>query len=55
LEPIILKELDVEQLRVECQAVDFTCQTSAELSPLDDIVGQKRALRALQFGLEIPN
>jgi lon-related putative ATP-dependent protease len=48
-----MKELDPKQLRVTCKLEHFECKTSAELIPLQEIVGQKRAIRALEFGLEI--
>ena len=48
-----MKELKPKQLRVKCDIKEFECKTSAELVPLQDIIGQKRALRALAFGLEI--
>jgi len=50
-----MKELDVNQLRVTCDVKEFECKTSAELPPLNKIVGQQRALSAVQFGLEIQN
>ena len=31
----------------------FDCKSTAELSPLEEIVGQERAVKALQFGLHI--
>ncbi|MFX1562609.1 MAG: Lon protease family protein [Promethearchaeota archaeon] len=48
-----MKELDPEKLCVKCKLDHFECKTSAELIPLQEIVGQKRAIRALEFGLEI--
>ncbi len=48
-----MKELTPKQLRVVCRVGDLKCKTSADFVPLKDIVGQKRALRALSFGLEI--
>ena len=50
-----MPELKSTQLRARCKSRDFDCKTSAELSPLEGIVGQPRALNALQFGLEIPD
>ncbi|MFX1563377.1 MAG: Lon protease family protein, partial [Promethearchaeota archaeon] len=47
------KELSPKQLRVTCELDHFECRTSDELVPLQEIVGQKRAIRALEFGLEI--
>ncbi len=48
-----MKKLTSEELRARCEDREFACRTSAELFPLDDIVGQKRALEALRFGLMI--
>jgi len=33
--------------------MEFRCESSADLLPLTEIIGQDRALRALQFGLKI--
>jgi lon-related putative ATP-dependent protease len=35
--------------------MDFDCDSTSQLSPLETIVGQDRAVRALQFGLRIDN
>ncbi len=48
-----MKKLEADQLHTVCSVKDFACKTSAELTPLEDIVGQKRALSALEFGLRI--
>ncbi len=48
-----MKELTPKQLRAVCRASDLKCKSSADFPPLKDIVGQKRALQALSFGLEI--
>ncbi|MFX1576420.1 MAG: Lon protease family protein [Promethearchaeota archaeon] len=50
-----MPELKSDQLRARCKTKEFSCKTSDELSPLEGIVGQPRALKALQFGLEIPD
>jgi lon-related putative ATP-dependent protease len=50
-----MPELKPAQLRTRCKSRDFDCKTSAELSLLEGVVGQPRALNALQFGLEIPD
>jgi lon-related putative ATP-dependent protease len=50
-----MPELKSDQLRARCKRREFTCKTSAELSLLEGVVGQPRALNALQFGLEIPD
>jgi len=47
------KELTPKELRVECETADLGCKTSADFSPLTTIVGQKRALQSLAFGLYI--
>ncbi len=46
-------ELSPEKLRLECKSDLLGCKSSAELGPVDEIIGQDRALRALKFGLEI--
>ena len=45
------EELSAEQARRTCQDVTFDCKSTAELTPLEQIIGQDRAVRALQFGL----
>lgn len=45
------RELDYTQLKKICHPKDFSFQTTAELKPLDGIIGQERAIRALEFGL----
>ena len=44
-------ELPPEKLRFECPPGKVECKTSQELSPLEGIVGQDRALKALVFGV----
>lgn len=46
-------ELSVEKLRKECASDLMRCETTQGVSPLRVIVGQKRAVRALKFGLGI--
>jgi lon-related putative ATP-dependent protease len=46
-----VSELSPQDLRVECKALE--CRTSSDLTPLEGIIGQERALRALKFGLGI--
>jgi lon-related putative ATP-dependent protease len=45
--------LDIDQLNKKCDLSIFDCQTTAELCTSKTIIGQERALRALQFGLGI--
>lgn len=44
-------ELPVNALRLRCRELE--CGTSADLEPLEEIMGQERALKALSFGLGI--
>jgi lon-related putative ATP-dependent protease len=47
-------ELAPKELRRECDpTLLMSCETTEEISPLDGIIGQERAVRALRFGLEI--
>ncbi len=46
-------ELSPDRLRKECDSKLMHCETTEELSPLEEIVGQERAIRALRFGLDI--
>jgi len=48
-----VKELKYGQCRNFSPEVDFKCQSTAELEPLTEIIGQDRAVKALQFGLRI--
>ncbi len=47
------KELPVEKYRKFCDPAVIKCKTTEDLSPIDDIIGQERALKALSFGLGI--
>jgi lon-related putative ATP-dependent protease len=49
----MVKELSAEKLRKECASNLMQCETTQGVSPLREIVGQKRAVRALKFGLGI--
>ena len=48
-----MKELSPEQLRKEISPGEIKCTSTEELSPLEGIIGQERAVKALQFGLDI--
>lgn len=48
-----ISELPPEKLRLECPPGKAECKTSEELAPLEGIVGQDRALKALTFGMEM--
>ena len=47
------RELKPEELRRTCDPSRFSFTTTEELEPLNEIVGQKRALEALEVGLNI--
>ncbi len=42
-----------EQLRWRCDPAAFGFETTADLQPLEGIVGQDRAIKALQLGIEL--
>ena len=46
-------ELSVEELRKVCDPAQFPFSTTADLTPLDSIIGQKRAVSAMEFGFDI--
>ena len=46
-------KLSSEDLRSECDPTLMRCESTADLSPLQGIIGQERAVRALKFGLDI--
>jgi len=50
---MMIKELDYKQARRTCPENFITCIATDELEPLTEIIGQDRALKALQFGLDI--
>ncbi len=47
--------LPVEKLRKECDPTFMQCESTHDLVPLGEIIGQERAVRALKFGLGIRN
>jgi lon-related putative ATP-dependent protease len=47
------KELQVEQLRRICDPGIFKFESTADLSVLEEMIGQERAVRATSFGIEI--
>ena len=46
-------ELDCTQLKNGCFPKEFPFQTTAELEPLEGIIGQERAVKAFDFGLAV--
>jgi predicted ATP-dependent protease len=49
----MVNELSANQLRRTCNPDFMQCQNTSELEPLQEIIGQERAVRALKFGLGI--
>jgi len=49
----MVKELDAGKLRYACDPSSFKFKSTAELEPLDQIIGQERAIEALKLGLGI--
>jgi len=49
----MISELSIEKLRRNCDPDFAQCKTTGELQPLQEIIGQERAVRALKFGLGI--
>jgi len=49
----MVTELTVQQVYKECGADAIGCASSAELSGIETIIGQDRAMRAMHFGLGI--
>ena len=47
--------LPVEKLRNICDSNFMHCESTKDLVPLSEIIGQERAVRALKFGLGIKN
>jgi lon-related putative ATP-dependent protease len=48
-----MNELTVEKLRKKCDPNIMHCETTQGMVPLQEIIGQERAARALKFGLGI--
>jgi Cdc6-like AAA superfamily ATPase len=50
-----VKELTVSELRRVCLPEQFHFKSTAELPTLNEVVGQERAVRAVNFGIGIEN
>jgi len=48
-------ELNYTQVRKDFSKDVPSCETTADLTPLSQIIGQERAVKALQFGLKMKN
>ena len=51
----MVNPLPIEKLRRECDPSFMQCESTHNLVPLGEIIGQERAVRALKFGLGIKN
>ncbi|MDD5082418.1 MAG: AAA family ATPase [Dehalococcoidales bacterium] len=49
----MIRELTADEARERCDPGLFECDSTAELAPMDGIIGQDRAISALKFGLNI--
>jgi len=49
----MVNELTPEKLRRTCDPNILQCKSTKEIAPLQEIIGQERAVRALKFGLGI--
>lgn len=50
---IIKYELSVDKLRWQCDPAVFEFESTKELAPLREFIGQDRAIRAIEFGLSV--
>ncbi|MBU7029753.1 MAG: AAA family ATPase [Theionarchaea archaeon] len=48
-----MNELPLEKLRRACDPHAMKCETTEGMPPLEGIIGQERAVKALKFGLDI--
>ena len=49
------REIPAAELRPACDPAEFPFTTTAELSLRDEVIGQKRAVKAIEFGISIRN
>ena len=49
----VKNEVPLTDLRCLCDPSMFDFETTAEIEPLDQVIGQERAVRAITFGLEM--
>lgn len=49
------REVPSSELRHTCDPAGFSFQTTADLVPAEDVIGQARAVKAIEFGLSIRN
>jgi lon-related putative ATP-dependent protease len=51
----MIKELSAKDLKIVLDSKKLNCNSTDELTPLEGIIGQDRAVKALRFGLNIAN
>lgn len=49
----VQNEVKLSDLRCRCDPSMFDFETTADIDPLDQVIGQERAVRAITFGLEM--
>ncbi len=49
------REVALSELRHICDPAEFPFQTTSELSPKEEVIGQTRAVKSIEFGLSIGN
>lgn len=49
------REVPWTELRHECDPAKFPFRTTSELKPAEEVIGQRRAVKAIEFGLSIHN
>lgn len=49
-----IKELNVKDLKNECEIEDFKFKKTTELEPFNGIIGQERAMNAIKTAMQIP-
>jgi lon-related putative ATP-dependent protease len=49
------REVALSELRHVCDPAEFPFQTTSELSPKEEVIGQTRAVKSIEFGLSIRN
>lgn len=47
------EKLKAEELRVTCKTENAKFDTTAEVAPLEGMIGQERAVRAMEYGLQV--
>jgi lon-related putative ATP-dependent protease len=51
----MIQELKAEEVRKACDPIDLGIESTRDCDSLEGIIGQKRAVESLRFGLDMPN